>query len=421
MPEPRVVAPDDARGERGARRAEASAGDIRVCIAVNGYPPRFAGHGIQIQRNLPALRARGIVPTILTERVDGEPEPPRADGAAVRRDLSPGFGWRGTLARILQFRRHFRAHRDDYDLVHAAMVGWEFLLNLPYLRKLGLPVVYEMVSLGADDPVALSQMRLGDFKLRRVQRNVDFWIGLTGVFRARVAAAGIPEDRFRVVYGGVDVDRFRAARGERRRELRARLGLPPEARIAISAGALVPRKGMDRVVKAWARTHPEPERDLLLIIGPARAEDVDATWNPQHADEVERLSRAKGVDGTVRIVGRVDNLDDYMSAADLFLFLSHREGLGYVTLEAMACELACVVSPLDGIAEELISEGRTGFIAREPDDPGSVAAIVSRLLEDASLRRRIGAQARRAVVERFTHGVRADALKAVYRDVLNRR
>jgi glycosyltransferase involved in cell wall biosynthesis len=123
----------------------------------------------------------------------------------------------------------------------------------------------------------------------------------------------------------------------------------------------------------------------------------------------------------VRLLGRVDDLESYLGAADLFVFLSRKEGQGYVIVEAMASGLPCVVSPLDGIASEMVDQGESGVILSNPDDADAVAGELSRLLGDAALRRAMGDAARRSAVRRFSIESRVDALAALYREVLDAR
>jgi glycosyltransferase involved in cell wall biosynthesis len=255
--------------------------------------------------------------------------------------------------------------------------------------------------------VSVGRTRFGRLKVHQMRRNVGCWIGLSGVFRPRLEREGIPPERFRVIPGGVDMSGFRPRGEAERRALRRALDLP-EGRVAISAGTIMHRKGMDRVLAAWARLNPRAGRDLLVLIGPD-------WWEPAYVEEIQRRSAEPGLKGTVRLPGLVDNVGDYMGAADVFVLLSRKEGLGYVTLEAMASGLPCVISPLDGIADELIEEGRTGHVAREPDDADAVGALLDGLLRDPARRERMGAEARREAERRFSHEARAAALRAAYR------
>jgi glycosyltransferase involved in cell wall biosynthesis len=383
---------------------------IRVCLPILFYPPEFSGHGIQIERCRPYLEAQGVETTVLTQRLD--PSLPAELAPHVKRRLTPGFGPLPTLRRARELRQFFRERPGRFDVVHSVLLGWEFLLNLRFLRA-GHRVLYEMVLLDGDDPLAVARSRGGPVKLKLL-RQVDAWSALSRAFVPPYEAAGFPRDRLHVVHGGVDTERHRPRRGDERRELRARLGIPSEVQLAVTGFALVKRKGIDRVLESWARLRPVRDRQLLLVIGPDQPED---RAEPEFVAAVEQRIRAEDLAGTVRLTGRVDNLDEYLGVADLFVFLSRKEGLGYVMLEGMSSELPCIVSPLDGIADEVLEDGRTGFVAREPDDPDDVAATMRKVLDDPGLARAVGEAARRSVLERFSMEVRARRLGEIYRSL----
>ncbi len=160
---------------------------------------------------------------------------------------------------------------------------------------------------------------------------------------------------------------------------------------------------------------------MLLLVGPASREEGLPDAELHFVASLKQLARAGSIDGTVRFAGRTDDVHDYMGAADLFVFLSRREGLPIVAAEAMASGLPCILSPLNGAAAELVEEEATGFIVNDPDDPDSVAPLISRLLSDQALRIRLGEQARRIAVRRFSFETRAAALADLYREVAERR
>jgi glycosyltransferase involved in cell wall biosynthesis len=393
---------------------------VRVCILISRYPPDFTGQGIQVQRMLPWLKQEGIDVEIVTARPQAGVTGRMDDEVPVQRILVGGRTRPAQLQRLLRLSVWLRRNIRRFDVLHTIILEWGIYLNFPYLARRGIPVLNEMILLGSDDPMAIAGQELGGFKLRRMRRYVDLWVGLTGAFAPSLREAGIPEERFRVLFGGVDVDRYRPRSPAERRELRQRLGLPPDARIAISVGVVQPRKGFDRVLAAWRASRPEPGRDLLLIVGPAsEAEGLRGRFL-DHAREIAAEAAAPDLAGSVRMVGRRDDLHDWMGASDLFVFLSRREGLGFVILEAMASGLPCVVSPLDGIAHELIDHGVTGFVEEAPDDAVAVARTVARLREPGEEVRRMGEAARRSVEERFSMRARARRLAGFYRDLAGR-
>jgi glycosyltransferase involved in cell wall biosynthesis len=94
------------------------------------------------------------------------------------------------------------------------------------------------------------------------------------------------------------------------------------------------------------------------------------------------------------------------------------EGGGLVVLEAMACGVPVVATALGGPAE-VIRDGVDGFLV-SPTDPSEMAARVTRLLDDAQLRSRIGDAGRRRVAEAYSLNLHVQRLTAMYGEVLQR-
>jgi glycosyltransferase involved in cell wall biosynthesis len=249
-------------------------------------------------------------------------------------------------------------------------------------------------------------------------RHVDAWVGISDAFRERVVAEGIPESHFHRIYGSVDVERYRPLPAAERGPLRRRLGIPEDARVAVSVGSIIPRKGMDRVMAAWEKARPQAGRDLLLLVGPTEPnEGIPADLLPFVA-ELRARAEAPSLAGTVRFTGGVDDVHAWLAAADAFVFLSRQEGMGYVIVEAMACGLPCLVSPLDGIGRELVDEGVTGHVAADPDDAAAIGARLRAWLDDLPGLVPLGCQARRMAESRFSMAARAEALAALYRELV---
>jgi UDP-glucose:(heptosyl)LPS alpha-1,3-glucosyltransferase len=178
------------------------------------------------------------------------------------------------------------------------------------------------------------------------------------------------------------------------------------------------RKGIDRMLDAWEAMGPRPGRDLFLIVGPATAQEGLLPPMASFADEMRRRAERPPLRGTVRFTGRSGRIEDELAISDLFLFLSRREGFGTVIIEAMASGLPVVLSPLDGIGREIVSEGETGHVVADPDDAAAVGDLVRALLDDPERRRRLGDAARRDAGRRFAFSTRVDRLLAIYDGVL---
>src|SRR5512143_1316836 len=183
------------------------------------------------------------------------------------------------------------------------------------------------------------------------------------------AAAEIAE----VVGNGVDVGRFHPVD---RAEARARYGIPENARVLVSVGALVERKGMHRVIDCLPALIGRYADLHYAVVGGASPEgDMRGTLDAQ----VTRL----GLEDRVHFLGALppDELKWALSAADVFVLATGNEGWANVFLEAMACGLPVVTTDVGGNAEVVCSDA-LGILVPFGDAAALEGAIEQALARD---------------------------------------
>ena len=116
---------------------------------------------------------------------------------------------------------------------------------------------------------------------------------------------------------------------------------------------------------------------------------------------LEALALEYGVAGHVAFLGGVnpDSVRDLYSASDLFVLPSFAEGIPVVLMEAMAMEVPCVSTLINGIPE-LITSGESGVLV-SPSDAVQLAAAIDRLITDPALRQSLGKAGRRKVISSY--------------------
>lgn len=191
---------------------------------------------------------------------------------------------------------------------------------------------------------------------------------------------GTPESKTRVVGNGIDVKRFLP---KDRREARLRFGLPQDARVIISVGALVGRKGFHRVVQVMpSLLNRFPDLHYLIVGGSSPEGDIE----PELREQVARL----GLEKQVHFLGPLppDELKWPLSAADVFVLATRNEGWANVFLEAMACGLPVVTTDVGGNAE-VVCRPDLGVIVPYGDAPAleqAIAASLDREWDRAAIR-----------------------------------
>ncbi|MHB8263312.1 MAG: glycosyltransferase family 4 protein [Acidimicrobiales bacterium] len=211
---------------------------------------------------------------------------------------------------------------------------------------------------------------------------------------------------------GVDVNRFHPLAGAERAKAREDLDIGPHEQIVLTLSRLVPRKGMDVVIKAAGSLRASFPELRILVGGDGR--------------DRKRLARiAQSCGARVTFLGKVpdDLLSHLYGAADIFAMLCRdrwlgleQEGFGIVFLEAAACGIPQVAGRSGG-SHEAVLDGVTGIVAGNPRDISCTARILRRLLVDVDTRSRMCEQARSRAVQSFDYTILAPMLANALKDL----
>ena len=223
--------------------------------------------------------------------------------------------------------------------------------------------------------------------------------------------------RVEYIPNGVNLQRFHPVQTEdeaaARQAMRARFGIPEDAKVIAMVGAVQPRKSPDQVIRAW-RLLLEQHPDLhLLFVGP-RADTHDPKLQ-EFGQEIKTLIDESPAPGQVHFAGIVDNVQDYLRAADLFVLASKREGTPNSVLEAMATGLPALVTPYIGISAGIGTAGEHyQLVERKPE---AIAEAFRGLLADPEGARALAERGRNFVLEKADQQKSLDRYAALYEEL----
>ena len=195
-----------------------------------------------------------------------------------------------------------------------------------------------------------------------------------------------------VLYNGVDSQMFSPPESE------------PEAPVILSVGNLIPVKGHELLLRAFAAIQNQFPGLSLEIIGDG----------PERS-RLQQLSHEHGIAGKVNFRGRQSRrqVADAMRRATVFALPSRYEGLGCVYLEAMSAGkpvVACLGQGIDEVIEPRVS----GCLIRA-DNLQELTDTLAGLLQQPEVRRKMGDAARRTILQKYALGEQAAQLFRVYR------
>jgi glycosyltransferase involved in cell wall biosynthesis len=173
--------------------------------------------------------------------------------------------------------------------------------------------------------------------------------------------------RIRRVPNGIDL---RSAAGRRDDRLRRRLGFEKKHKVVGVVGKITPGKGQREAILALAGLSARRPDVRLLCVG--------VVGDPRYFASLRELVRRRGLESRVVFSGYVADIFSYIRLMDLLLITSRSESFGRTAVEAMAAGVPVLAVAVGGLTE-IISSGRTGFLA-ESSEPGLLVPEIERLL-----------------------------------------
>jgi glycosyltransferase involved in cell wall biosynthesis len=360
---------------------------MRVLKAVQSYFP-FQDRGgpvVKVRALARGLALRGHQVTVLTADLGFT----KTNGFGVPVQHCQ-WGWRaeeeGVEAIYLSTLGHYRAltfnprvigfcgaSLRQFDLVH--FYGLYDLLGPTvsyFCRRRAIPYVIE--PMGMYRPIDRS------FRLKRFwHRSLGepFWqnasqiIATSEMEQQELLEDGVPAQKLAVRFNGIDSDSGASlpARGS----FRAKWSLSPGIPLTLFLGRLIPRKGADILIEAFAQACPDS--GCLVIAGPE--------GEPGYRGQLEKYACRAGIESRVIFTGPVygEEKKAILADADVFVLPSRYENFANAAAEAVACGIPVIVTEHCGIRS--LVDGRAGLVIAP--EKNTLAAAIRRLVDDSAL------------------------------------
>ena len=201
-----------------------------------------------------------------------------------------------------------------------------------------------------------------------------------------------------------------------KKSARLRLNIPEKEHVLLQLGRMVPRKGVDNVIRALGELKAMGKKARLLIVG-GETQSHEFSRCPE-MKRLMNLANEAGVTDLVHFAGRKtrNELKYYYSAADVFITTPWYEPFGITPLEAMACGTPVIGSNVGGIKYSVL-DGITGALV-PPDDPFALASKIKELISNNAGLQKMGLNAIQRVKSYFTWLSVAEKVTELYKAVL---
>jgi D-inositol-3-phosphate glycosyltransferase len=299
----------------------------------------------------------------------------------------------------------------SYDLIHSHY--WlSGRLGLLFADHWGVPLVSTFHTLAqlknrvAESAAEREQTVRYEIE-RRTMAGSDRVVALTAIDRQQILRHYETHSPIDVIPGGVDLNRFSPMP---RGQARAALGLAPNQKILLFVGRIQRLKGLEVLVRAFARLGDLDAR--LLVVGGQPGTSPES----REIARLQHLVAKLGIEDRAGFVGAVahEQLPLYYAAADVTVMPSSYESFGLVAVESLACGTPVVATRVGGLTS-IVHDGETGLLVPWRDAQ-MFAESLRRVLEDTDLRRRLAANARASVLGYGWDRI-ADEHLALYEDL----
>jgi teichuronic acid biosynthesis glycosyltransferase TuaC len=241
----------------------------------------------------------------------------------------------GSLSTIWKLRT-----KNQFDCIDAHYVYPEGLAAVLFGRLFRIPVV---LSARGTDVNLFPAFRSIRPMIRWSLQHASGIIAVSKSLKQAMVELGLPEETIQVIGNGIDPVRFHPLEP---REARRLLGLAEDEHLIVAVGGLIPRKGFQFLIPAFAKIAPRFPRVKLYILGEG-----------DYRQKLEAMMHQFGMADRVFLPGNIanDQLRLWFSAAEISCLVSSREGWPNVLLESMACGTPVVATNVWGAPEVIVS------------------------------------------------------------------
>jgi len=272
----------------------------------------------------------------------------------------------------------FRALKNN-DIIHIWVPYYLTSLKIILMKKIFFPKKKLILTMDTVPGYSFSMGKFWDIMFKTYNKlfgwlifRIPDIITLYGKSMVLYALrAGIPKQKIRVIPTGISIKKKEI---RTKHSIREELGIKPKTTIVLYAGLLIPRKGVDKIIRIAQKMRRKDIVFLLAGDGPKRK---------AYEKQVKKLK----LDKKVLLLGWRTDIHKLYQASNILLLPSEGEGLPGVVMEAMAYGLPVIASNIPCIPD-LIEDGKTGFLCNK-DDVNCFAERIKKLAKNKAKREKI--------------------------------
>ena len=397
---------------------------MKICIFTETYYPVMGGGETQAQLLAEGLVTSGHSALILTRRSDASLKKYEQHGKVDIHRLAPvGNGQLKKWGLLLSSLPKLIRLRHQYDLIFVSgyrIIGMTAVLVGKLLKK---QVVLKADSQGemSGDFFESGLKKFGvsksSFLFRsfigfrnRILKQADAFSAISTEIASEWTSSGIPSERVHLIPNSVDTTRFFPVGIERKNLLRKKLNLPQDVIIAIYTGRLVSYKGLPLLLEVWNDIRYKHEKILLILAGTGGLDIHNCE------DDLRKSVKKDELENHVFFTGMVLNVPEYLQASDIFVFPTENDAFPSSIVEAMACGLTVITTPV-GAIKNIVTNGKTGVLI-QPSNFSQLFQALDVMLSDRENLSRFGSSAHQSVKDKYSAKAVTEKYQTLFQNLI---
>ena len=372
---------------------------MNIALLTEKYTPDIGGLAISSERFARSLSSAGHTVRVFAPTLSlppSEKQTRNSNGVSVTRF---GESKRVDDTLVDWFELIIEEHEQNpFDVLHAYFLPKAGFVATYAGKYLNIPSVVSIrgndIERAAFDPSKFSHVLYALQNASAVTTNAT---------ELKKKAKAFTDREIILVPNGVDTKHFKPL--ERNETLANTLGLSTP--VIGFVGELRKKKGLATLLSAYTQAS-KGRPVVMLIVGEIRQGEDKQTF-----DELQRAHSEAQIIVTGYIPPK--DLPTYYSLMDVFIHPSLRDGIPNAILEALACEVPVIATPVGGI-KDILQDGKNGVIVNA-NDPSMLTDKIIELLDDPEKGKSLGKNAREMIIEKFTPEKELEANLGVYRNL----
>jgi glycosyltransferase involved in cell wall biosynthesis len=244
-----------------------------------------------------------------------------------------------------------------------------------------------------------------------ILKGASAFTAISADIAAELTAVGVHPHDIWMIPNSVDTTLFCPANARQKAELRRKLGLPETGKIVTYTGRLVSYKGLPLLLRVWQEVQHKHRHVSLMLVGTGGLDIHNC-----EAD-LKAYVAAHELQQSVYFTGSVQNVVEYLQAADIFVFPTENDAFPSSLVEAMTCGLPVITTPV-GAIKTIVTDKQNGLVV-QPGDFQQLYEALDTLITDTPLAYHLGQAAWQTVQARYSTAIVTQKYIKLFSQVAN--